>query len=82
MHWIKKIGSWLYKGWMVFARALAFVNTRVILTLFFLLVIGPIAIILKLAGKDFLQRKIDSSSTFWKPRERAEHTLENAARQF
>jgi hypothetical protein len=82
MQWIKRIGSLLYKGWMAFARALAFVNTRVILTLFFLIVIGPIAVILKLAGKDFLQREIDSSPSFWKPRERAEHTLENAARQF
>jgi hypothetical protein len=82
MQSIKKIGSKIYEGWMLFARALAFVNTRVILTLFFIIVIGPIAIFLKLAGKDFLQRKIDSSPSFWKPRETAENTLENAARQF
>ncbi len=82
MHWLKKLGRSLYKGWMLFARGLAFVNTRVILTIFFVFIIGPIALILKLAGKDFLQRKIDSSPSFWKPRERAEHTLENATRQF
>ncbi len=79
---IKKIGSVLYKWWMLFARGLAFVNTRVILTLFFVIVIGPIALILKILGKDFLQRNIDSSPSYWKSREMAEHTLENAARQF
>jgi len=82
MQLIKKIGSLIYEGWMIFARALAFVNTRIILTIFFLLIIGPIALILKLAGKDFLQRKIDSSPSFWKPREASEHTLDNAVRQF
>ncbi len=67
---------------MLFAKGLAFVNTRVILTLFFLIVIGPIALVLKIVGKDFLDRKIDSSPSYWKPRETAEHTLENATRQF
>lgn len=82
MNSIKKIGSTIYKGWMTFARGLAFVNTRVILTLFFFIVIGPIALIVKIAGKDFLQRRIDSSPSFWKSRDAAEATLENATRQF
>lgn len=82
MHVIKKIGSVLYKWWMLLARGLVFVNTRVILTLFFVIVIGPVALILKILGKDFLERKIDSSPSYWKSREMAEHTLENASRQF
>jgi len=82
MQWIRKIGSQIYKGWMLFARALAFVNTRILLTLFFLVVIGPVALITKLLGKDFLQRHIDSSPTFWQPKDATEHTLENATRQF
>lgn len=82
MQKVKKLWSWIYDKWMAFARVLAFVNTRIILSLFFILIIGPFALILKLVGKDFLQRKIDSSSSFWKTRDSAEHTLENAARQF
>lgn len=82
MQTIRKIASGVYKGWMAFARALAFINTRIILTLFFVLIIGPIALVLRLAGKDFLQRTIDSSPSFWKDREHAEHSLENASRQF
>ena len=82
MNWIKKIGSRIYKGWMAFAKVLAFVNTRILLTLFFVVVIGPIAVFLKLIGKDFLERKIGTQGSYWKLRESAEHSLENAMRQF
>jgi hypothetical protein len=79
---LRTIGNLIYKWWMRFARVLAFVNTMVILTIFFVLIIGPIAIVLKIARVDFLQRKFDSSLSYWKSRENAEHTLENAARQY
>jgi hypothetical protein len=79
---LKKIGSLLHNGWMAFARALAYVNTRIILTLVFLLIIGPIALVLKLIQKDFLHRRIDSSPSFWLQREPADHTLDQARRQF
>ncbi|HEY6952981.1 MAG TPA: SxtJ family membrane protein [Bacteroidota bacterium] len=79
---IRNIGSKLYKWWMQFARAIAFVNTRLLLTLFFVLVIGPIALVLKLIRKDFLQRSFDTSTSYWRVREPSEHTIENASRQF
>jgi hypothetical protein len=79
---LRKIGSLLYDWWMRFARALAFVNTRVLLTIFYVLVIGPIALVLSVIGKDFLERKIDASLSYWKKREPSEHTLESASRQF
>ncbi len=82
MQWVRKTGSWVYKWWMAFARGLAFVNTRILLTLFFVIVIGPIALVLKLLGKDFLERKIGRSASYWKVREPAEHSLEQAMRQF
>ncbi len=82
MQWLKKIGSRLYGWWMAFARALAFVNTRILLTLFFVIVIGPIALVLKLFRKDFLERRVGSSASYWKKREPSENSLEQALRQF
>jgi hypothetical protein len=82
MNAIKRIGSVLYKWWMLFARALAFINTRVLLTLFFVIVIGPIALALRAIGKDFLERRIDSSPSYWKTRGTSEHSLESASHQF
>lgn len=54
------------KIWMKIAELIAAVMTRVILTLTYILVITPIGLILKIIGKDIIQKKIESeSSTYW-----------------
>ena len=59
----------LYIGWMKFALVLGWVNTRILLGLFFYLILSPIAVILKLLGKDLLDEKIDPhASTYWEKR--------------
>jgi hypothetical protein len=56
--------------WMKFAYAVAWVNTRILLGLFFYLVMTPLGLIMRLAGKDFLEEKIDRSApTYWVKRE-------------
>ncbi len=82
MNVLTKTGSVLYRWWMRFARALAFVNTRIILTLVFFIVIGPIALIVQLVRKDFLDRTMGSGGTYWKPKAPVDHSLEEASRQF
>ncbi len=82
MNFLKLIGSWLYKGWMAFARGLAVVNTTLILTIVYLLLIGPSWLIMKIRGKDLLERKAGAGSTFWKEKEPIKHTLEQSKRQF
>jgi hypothetical protein len=53
-------------AWMKFAGVMGYIMTRVLLTLTFFLAITPTALILRLFGKDPLQKRIDSSaSTFW-----------------
>jgi len=60
----------IHAAWMRFAHALAWVNTRILLGLFFYLVMTPLGVIMRLAGKDFLDEKIDrSASTYWIKRE-------------
>jgi hypothetical protein len=59
----------VYIGWMSLAIVLGFVVSNVILTLFFFLVITPIAAIARLAGKDFLRLKLDrNAASYWIPR--------------
>ncbi len=56
----------LYIGWMTFAFVLGWINTRVILGLFFFLVLTPIGFILRAMGKDLLDEKIDKNApTYW-----------------
>lgn len=56
----------IYIPWMRLAEILGYVVSRLILSLIFLLILTPIGIILKIAGKDLLDRKFGNSSTYWK----------------
>jgi hypothetical protein len=60
----------IYAGWMRFAYVLGWVNTRVILSLFFYLVITPIGLLMRLFGRDPMHRKPDSTvASYWVKRE-------------
>ena len=53
------------KAWMAMAEALAFVNTRIILTIFFYLIFTPIGLVLRMF-KDPLNRKLhDGNMSYW-----------------
>ena len=56
----------LYYAWMSLALTLGFVMTRVILTIFFFLVLTPVGLVMKLIGRDALERKLDpEAATYW-----------------
>lgn len=61
----------VYVAWMKFAFVLAWINTRIILGLFFFLVLTPIGLAMRLAGKDILDQRIDrSAKSYWAKRPR------------
>jgi hypothetical protein len=56
----------IYIGWMKFAFVLGWVNTRVILSVFFYLVITPVGLVMRLFGRDPMNRKFDrSAASYW-----------------
>ncbi|RMH16218.1 MAG: LPXTG cell wall anchor domain-containing protein [Acidobacteria bacterium] len=59
----------IYWGWMSLAVVMGFVVTRVLLTIFFLLVIIPVGLTFKLIGRDPLHRKLDRrAASYWIPK--------------
>jgi hypothetical protein len=61
----------VYLVWMSLALVLGLVVSHVVLTLFFYLVITPIGLVARCAGKDFLRRKLEPRApTYWIRRER------------
>ena len=59
-----------HKLWMMFALAMGFVMSRVILTLLYYLILTPIGLIAKLVGKKFMPIGFDKkASTYWEKRE-------------
>ena len=63
--------KYVYRGWMKFAFAAAWLNTRLILSLMFYLVMTPVAALLKLFGKRPLVLHWDKQApTYWIRREK------------
>jgi hypothetical protein len=61
----------VYTAWMMFAFVLGWINTRVLLGVFFYLVVTPLGLFLRLTGKDLLDEKLDrGAATYWLKRER------------
>jgi hypothetical protein len=51
---------------MTMAFFLGWFMTRIILTVFFFAILTPFALILRISGKDLLNRKIDKNAkTYW-----------------
>ena len=75
--------KYVYVAWMSMAFVLGFVVSHVILGLFFFLVITPIGLVARLAGKDFLSLKLDrQTSSYWISRDKKPKTPAEYERQF
>ncbi|MEM9596419.1 MAG: SxtJ family membrane protein [Acidobacteriota bacterium] len=62
----------VYLAWMSMAVVLGFFVTRVLLTIFFFLVITPVGLFFKVIGRDALHRKLDRDGpTYWIEKEYA-----------
>lgn len=54
----------VYRGWMRFGEALAWVNTRILLTLIFFLVVTPTGLVMRLFGRSPIARARQTDS-YW-----------------
>lgn len=75
MSFLKKI----WQGWKIFARTLGRINSKILLTVFFFLILGPIALIRKIV---FLFKPRPAHATFWLKKEIKEEKLEDFYRPF
>ena len=70
-------------AWLKFSLALNWVMTRVLLTVAFCVLIIPTRVILRLAGKDPLNRAWDpDAASYWEPAEEQPAELERYLNQF
>ncbi|MBI2152898.1 MAG: hypothetical protein HYV92_03075 [Candidatus Rokubacteria bacterium] len=70
----------LWKGWLRIARAIGTVNTVVLLTVLYWLVVAPLGLILRLLGKDPLRLRRGPERTLW--HEKRPVHLDSLHRQF
>ena len=73
----------VYWIWMKLAHLLGWVNTRLLLGIIFFVIITPMAIVMKVFGRDALNRKIDKDvDSYWIPRPPIASIKEHCERQF
>ena len=73
----------LYIFWMGLAFVLSWINTRLILITVFYLVITPIALLIRLSGRDFLDRKLERDrGSYWKAKEGSSQGLAGYEKRF
>jgi hypothetical protein len=69
----------LFQGWMVITGRFGFVQTLVILTLFYLFLIGPVALGSAVGRADFLNKRgLRQGDSAWNPADTAKPDLERA----
>lgn len=73
----------VYRVAIFIAHILGWINTRIILGLIYYLLFTPIGLIMKILGRDALNRKFDKEAkTYWNIRERKPIPKEQYLRQF
>jgi hypothetical protein len=60
----------LYKPWMTLSFVLGYFVSRLVLSIIYYFVMTPVALVLRLTGKDLLQMKKRNSGTYWIPRKK------------
>jgi hypothetical protein len=61
--------SLAYRRWTRFFEGIGKVWTAVILSLVYVLSVGPVGVVMRLLGKDPLDRKLDEERSFWRAHE-------------
>ena len=80
---MKKFFLMIWRGWKAVAHALGIVNTKILLTISYFIIIAIGAIFTRLFGVDLLdKRRKKQKTTFWNDREPVDVSLEACKRQF
>jgi len=73
----------IHKGWMSFAILLGWVMTNVILALFFYIILTPLALVMRIFGKRFLDLEFRSGrGSYWMPRAKRAPGRDELEKQF
>jgi saxitoxin biosynthesis operon SxtJ-like protein len=71
-----------HRAWMGIAGVLAYVNSRILLTILYYLLLTPYGLISRLFGRDPLDRRGRSRDTYWVKREKTRQTQQQFERLF
>ncbi len=79
---MKAFFSLLWRGWKKFAHVLGIINTKILLSITYFIMMGLISTIGRLFGADLLDRRMKPKESYYHERENLPSTLEACRRQF
>lgn len=79
---MKQFFSLIWRGWKQFAHVLGIVNTRILLTITYFVVVALAAIVTRVTRRDLLDRRMTPKESYWHDREQHPIDLESCRRQF
>lgn len=72
----------LYQGWMTIVGRFGLIQTLVMLGFFYVFLVGPVASIARLGGRDYLdKRQLDGGQSAWRDADSSPPDLERAKLQ-
>lgn len=72
----------VHRFWMGMAEALGWFNTRLLLSLVYFLMMTPIGIVMRLLGRDPLNRRLNDRASYWVKRMECRDPKDSMERQF
>ena len=71
-----------HRAWMTLAGVLGYVNSRILLTIMFYVVLTPLGLMMRLTGSDPLERRKGNEPSYWHHRAATRQTREGYERSF
>ncbi|HAV23196.1 MAG: hypothetical protein A2X67_07635 [Ignavibacteria bacterium GWA2_55_11] len=82
MNWLKNMRDSMFRGWMAFAHVLGIINTTLLLTAVYVVMVLPMRAVWWIIRKDPLQLRHVHSSTQWQERDAEEPSIEERSHPF
>ncbi len=70
------------RAWMTIAGVLGYINSRILLSIMFYVVMAPYGMLMRLLGRNTLNRRGPNSETYWIPRQKTRQLTAGFERQF
>ena len=74
--------TFFHKWWMTLAGVLGYVNSRIILSALFFLIMTPVGVVVRLVGHDPLTRRQGKQASYWHRRAATRQSREGYERSF
>jgi len=79
---MKRFFLLIWRGWKAFAHGLGVVNTHILLTVTYFVILALGSLISRLFGADLLGKRLKAKSSYWHRREPVDISLDACKHQF